>query len=122
MATIDYTTLLEKITPLINNNGRSFTIKTDAITPVDASKPWASNTVAVADIVATGIFSNVTAQEVDGELVKQGDKKIIIEGSVDAGVKIADRILDGSTTYSIISVKEVKPASTALLYILFVRG
>jgi len=53
----------------------------------------------------------------DGTTIKTGDKKILLSVSVDFTPKVGDKIVF-SETYKVISVREINPAGTAVLYII----
>lgn len=58
-------------------------------------------------------------QFVRGTLVEVGDKQLLVDAA--AAINIEDKFTVGSITYQIISVGEVNPAGTVVLYDLHVR-
>lgn len=121
MATIDYVALSTKVRETIRNNGRSFTLVSKANVLVDASKPWGAVTPNDTSSVVTGIFGSYSSKEIDDDAVRRGDKKILIDGENAITIEGLDRVEDGTQKWSIVDIKEVKPAGTSLLYVFQVR-
>ena len=96
---------------LITKYGRSLSLKTEAFT---GATPWAP-TVTPTSTTITGVVSDYQQKDIDGTLIQAGDKKFVISSAVVP--TLAGRIVDGSLEYSIVSVTEIKPGATAVLYI-----
>lgn len=102
-------------TRLIAKHGRAMSL----VTINDDAEPWEDVSGTETTQAVTGVQTSFTAQEVDGNLVKADDKKMLIDSTVTPTT--AMRLQDGSTDYSIIAVEEVKPGDIAILYKLQVR-
>src|SRR3546814_14993330 len=65
---------------LINENGRSLTlVRKDQGNPVDPLKPWrASTNAAEISFAIVGVFIEYEKDEVDGTIVKRGDKRLLL--------------------------------------------
>ena len=100
---------------LIAKYGRSLTLKSEALSGASAWSPTVTST----STTVIGVVVDYRQSDIDGTLILSGDKKIIISSSVVPTA--AGRIADGSLEYSIIDVKEIKPGSTAVLYVIQAR-
>ena len=56
----------------------------------------------------------------DGTTIKAGDKKILLSVDVDFVPEVGDKVVSRET-YTIVNVKEVNPAGTAVLYTIQAR-
>jgi hypothetical protein len=93
--------------------GRSMTLRSKTSTGT-AWDPTLTNS----DQTIKGVVKDYSAFEIDGTLVMQGDKKIILGATY--APTTAMKIVDG-IEMSIVSVKEIKPGDTVLAYEVQVR-
>ena len=110
----DYAGLAATANRLIEANGRTLTLRTFAPSG-DAWNP----TLTPTDSSVIGVVLKFSAAEV-GDLVQADDKKILF--SADVSPTAQDKIIDGSIVYSIVSVNEIKPGPTSVLYIVQARS
>jgi len=103
----DYTRLSATSVRLINKFGKSILKRT--IT--NSGTEWAPSQTNV-DTSIDGVVTDYKFNEIDGTLILATDKKLLTTSLV----TIADKIVDGAISYSVISVSVVEPASTTLLY------
>jgi hypothetical protein len=104
---------------LIATKGRAVTLYSRPRPAVDASRPWRKPNEPDAATPVTGVFLDFEADDVDGELVKRGDQRLLVaEGALngaDAGG--FDRVEDAATgNWSIVSFKSTRPGDTAILH------
>jgi hypothetical protein len=57
------------------------------------------------------VFTDYKAKEIDGTVIKTGDKRCLIAGAVD-GKEI---LIDGADQYAIINIEAVQPGDTLIL-------
>lgn len=123
----NFQTLAER---LINENGRSMTLtRKDQGNPVDAAKPWRESTdAAEISFAVVGVVIEYEKEEVDGELIRRGDKRILIaakdiedEGPANEKVEDYSSITDGTTVWRIVDVQVIEPGDTRILYDLQAR-
>jgi hypothetical protein len=105
----DYTGLQSTATRLISRFGRDFTLRT-----LDKSGVSYNPVIVNSDVTIKGVFTKFKASEIDGTLVESGDKMIIVDSSVIPNVE--QRIVDGSSEYSIVDVDEIKPGEIGMIY------
>jgi len=69
-----------------------------------------------------GVKLNYNLSQVDGEIIKKGDLRLIIEAvSLETNPTVDDKIKFGDDVWEIKSVKILKPANIVLLYDLQLR-
>ena len=56
----------------------------------------------------------------NGNLVVQGDKKLLLDGS--GAVEMTDSYVVGSTEYSVVSIKELNPAGAVVMFEIHARA
>jgi len=66
-----------------------------------------------------GVTTEYKAGEIDGVLIHHGDKKLIIDTTVDP--LLTDMVSIGGVTHAVISIESKNPAGTALVHILQIR-
>ena len=127
---LDYVSFRLLAERLINENGRSFTLtRKDQGNPETLSKPWRSSTkVAEISFAVVGVFVEFEKDEVDGTLVKRGDKRLFIaakdiddQAPANTNIEDYDEITDGAIAYRIINAQVIEPGPTRIMYELQVR-
>ena len=118
---------------LILENGRDVTlIRQDQSNPIDPAKPWRAN-LDTDDIslVVKAVNANFKNEDIDGTLVRRGDKLFLIAAktieetvvfSEISDVEKYDELLDGITLWKIVSVDTVAPGDSNILYKVQVRA
>ena len=95
----------------IKDKGRDVTLRSvdeGSYDPQADSFTGQSNT----DTIIKAVITNFQKDEVDGQLVLQGDKRALMT-TLPA---INDKIIDGSTHYRVVSVEDIDPGTQAVLY------
>jgi hypothetical protein len=128
---LSYSALAAKADSLITKFGRSMTLtRNDQADPSDPSKPWRGSTGAAdVSITVIGVFTDYTKEDVDGTLVRRGDKKVILSasaattaaGSSNSKVEDYDALVDGGVSWNIVHTTVVEPGDTRIIYELQVR-
>ena len=108
-------TLKTASTKLINDLGKALTLRKVTEGSYDPSTGSASNTTA--DTSVKGMLLNYNDRQFDGNVIQRGDRKIVIRASDSVIPEIQDIILDGSTEYRIVEVRQIEEAGTDVIYI-----
>jgi len=87
-------------------------------TVVRSGTEW-SPTQTDTDTEITGVVTLYKTSEIDGTVIKQNDKQVLLDSTV-APVKDG-KIVDGSDVYQIVDFETLSPASTVVLYKVQVR-
>ena len=115
---------------LVGPNGRTLTlIKVDRGNPVSAAEPWRDSTDAAEVLIPiTGVFIEFETEDIDGTLVRRGDKRVLVAAiDVEQANKAAedvenfDKILDGTVAWKIQDVEIIEPGDLTILYDIHVR-
>ncbi len=129
---LNYTNFRALADRLIRENGRALTIvRRDQANFTDPAKPWRGSTEAAeVSTAVTGVFIEYEKEDIDGELVRRGDKRVLIaakdvedESTAAENVKVEDydHVLDGLVRWKILSAELIEPGSQRILYDLQVR-
>jgi hypothetical protein len=103
-------------TRLIDKHGRALTLVSQS-----RSGPRFNPTITITSTAVFGVQTQSVASEVDGDLVKSTDTRFLIDSAVPIAVEM--RLNDGlSVNHSVVSVDELKPGMTSILYRIYVRG
>ena len=104
---------------LISDKGRNVTYRaftTGEYNPATGSVSGEATT----DTTVKMVVTRVVTQNIDNSTLQRGDRLVLVgAGTITPNEK--DRIVDGSDTFQIISVEEIKPADTPIVYKLQVR-
>ncbi|EMD2987117.1 hypothetical protein ACK842_004598 [Salmonella enterica] len=115
----DYSRLKNRGSALIKKYGYSLSLVRPAKSGID---PATGDRMAGEDSLlysVTGIDQQYRQSEIDGTLIKTGDKKILL--TAETAPEQGDYLTDGLSRWNIITITPVKPASDVLLYSLQVR-
>lgn len=118
----DYSGLAATAVAQIADKGRAVSLV--YVAPAVLNKDTDALTPAVETTVAVKVlFKNYSRKEVDGTLIKTGDKLALLanETALTRAPKNGDKFTDGSETYTIKDVREIQPGDTVLLYEMQVR-
>jgi hypothetical protein len=103
-------------TRLIDKHGRALTLISQT-----RSGPKYNPTITNTSSAVFGVQTQSVASEIDGDLVKSTDTRFLIDSAVPIAVDM--RLNDGlSVNHSVVSVDELKPGMTSILYRIYVRG
>ena len=106
----------------INDKGRSISIVSPGTDQV--YDPATDSFTAGTDTALTvkGLFTQFAKKDIDGELIKTSDKRVLIAASsLAAAPETGDKITDGGITYNVMNTDTVQPGDTAILYMVQVR-
>lgn len=76
-------------------------------------------TPATTDTTRTGALFDINTTTVRGQLVQVSDKRLLVDGA--AAINLRDRLIVNSVEYIIVSLGEISPAGTRVLYDMHVR-
>lgn len=107
---MDYADIIASANAMLSEFGRSVTVRS-----VSASGVGYDPIVTASDRTITAAFS-VASATLDGQ-VQGGDLEMVTTSQI----LQSDKVVDGGKTYSVVQVEEVKPGSTAVLYIAVLR-
>lgn len=130
---VDFTALAATAKRLVEANGRSVTLYRQSRTPAAAGQPWRgpdltspddTEAVTMAFVPASGAGLGKMLVDRDGNLVRALDQVGLL-AATSAGtfvVEEGDAVVDGSTVWRVVVVETLRPASTALLYVLGLKA
>lgn len=105
-----------RIQKLIDRIGRDLTHR--AFTK---SGPAYNPVLTPVNATVRGAVFDFAADEIDGTIIQQYDKVMWVAVS-GTPISRVDKMVDGTTEYSIVSLEEVTPGDTELLYIIHARA
>lgn len=111
--------LIECASQLIDEEGRSMTLRRNTVGAYDPATSSAN--VTYVDTVVKGLFINYNSKEVDGTQVQSGDRKVILKGKNTNPPGLGDQIIDGSNKGAIVNVRTVEEKGSAVIYTCQVR-
>ncbi|HNQ99662.1 MAG TPA: hypothetical protein PKN52_06650, partial [Trueperaceae bacterium] len=121
----EYTNASDLAARLIAKKGRPLILRRreDAV-PSDPARPWAVDRGGVHDHQMYGVVLDYHKKNIDGELIKRGDKRVLVAAS-ELVIEPAPRDLvferDGSDEWTVVSVEVLRPGETSILYTLQIR-
>lgn len=118
--TFDYSNIAETAVAQINDKGRDVSLvrHTDGTLNIDTDTISGDSDTTV---TVRALITNFNKRDVAAGLVEVGDLQVIIAASGVTRPTTNDKITDGGLTYTIVTVSEIKPGDTAILYKLQVR-
>ena len=106
---------------LLQANGTTYTLRRTTRTAV-SGKPWDVASTTDSDITVYGMLDDYTERERDGVAVQATDRRYIIAAKDMTVVPTpGDKLLDGTLSMEVVSVRTVRAAATDVLYYLQVR-
>lgn len=104
---------------LLSQFGQSLTITSKS---AGAYNP-ATGTSIITGSTQSGIGAvfDYGTKDIDGQLILQGDKKLILSQVGITSINVDDLVTIGAKTYTVIMVKELNPAGTNVMYICQLR-
>lgn len=109
MAT-DFNRILAEAKKSIRENGREFI----AVTETQSGGDW-NPTISTTDVPFVGVQIGFEVSELAQGLVADGDIKILAAGDIARPI-VGQTIKDGTDTYRVKRLNQVKPASITVLY------
>lgn len=109
---------------LIAESGDVVTLRSFATaTPVDSTKPWRVGDPSKSDQTGVpAVFLNYQQKYIDGEVIKRGDKQVLIPAeNLTAIPNIGDQLIQGSQVWTIKNIEPLSPSGQDILYTLQVR-
>jgi hypothetical protein len=85
------------------------------------ANPWDSPAGAPTEHEVNAVISDYPLSMIDGTLIRQGDKRLMISATGPAP-KVNWRVISGAVNYAILTVREIGPGGVALYYELQVRA
>jgi hypothetical protein len=104
---------------MLGQFGQSLTITSKSVGAYDP----ATGASIVTGTTKTGIGAifDYGTKDIDGQLVLQGDKKLILSQIGIDNIDVDDTVTIGSKVYTVIMVKEINPGGTNVMYICQLR-
>ena len=109
-----YDSMAQLATDLISEYGRPMILRKYTITGPD----YAPIKTPI-DSTVIGVFSSFNINDINGTLVRQDDKSILVDSAIIPDK--ADSVVDNGSVYEIVNIIEIKPGATGILYKLQVR-
>jgi hypothetical protein len=115
-----YTDLRATAAALLTDKGQSMTLTKRTSGTYDPATGAA--TVTEATYSVTGAVFDFPAAVIDGTLIQQGDKKVLVSAlGLSVEPDVDDSLTIGGTAHQIVQVKKLSPAGTTVLWTLQVR-
>lgn len=116
---IDYTSIAENATAALTEAGRDVTHR--AYTAGTYSTATGAAAPTTSDSTRKGALFDFAAGKTHerGTLIQAGDKRLLLDAA--ATVAMQDKFIIGGVEYGIVSIGEVNPAGTAVLYDIHLR-
>lgn len=74
------------------------------------------------DVAVQAVFTEFKQKDIDGTLIQQGDKQVLVAAAaLTSPPENNDILVDGSDQYRIIELMAIQPGDTALIYKVQVR-
>jgi hypothetical protein len=71
------------------------------------------------DSPVIGVFTSFKTSDIDGTLIKEGDKVILIDSAIEPSK--ADSVIDEGFVYEVVDIMDITPGDTSVMYKLHVR-
>lgn len=105
----------------IADKGRTITLSSN---PDQVYDP-ATDTFTDGDPITVSVkalFTGYKQNQIDGEIIKSGDKRVLIAAAAMTGAPDKDAVLtDGNVQYQVIDIDTLQPGDAPILYMLQVR-
>lgn len=115
----DYAGMAATSLEMLTDFGRTVTRRT--YTTGTYNPATGASAPATADTSRIGVLLDIKPgiQHLSGELVAKGDKRLLLD--VEGAADVKDHYIVGGTEYIVLSVSEINPAGTPVLYELHLR-
>lgn len=107
-----YDDMAQTARELVDEFGRTITLRRVNPGAYSAASDSFSGASSV-DHTVKAVFTSFKAQEIDGEIIRRDDKRVILAGIAPL---VGDQILEETTTWRVLSVETVKPGDTDILW------
>ena len=117
----DYSQIASTALKQIQDKGRTVTIISPGEDQVydPGTDTFTAGTDDETDVKA--LFTQFSKKDIDGDLIRQTDKRVLIAASGISEPNTDDKISDGGTEYAVINTETIAPGDTAVLYMVQVR-
>lgn len=115
---MDYDALAATAERLLTAHGQAITLRrTSGGTYTASSDTYSGQTTTT--LSAYGVVTNYRADQIDGTVIRQGDRELVLDATVTPTV--GDTVLLDSAYWSVVSVRSVNPAGTPVAHFVQVR-
>lgn len=97
---------------LLTSKGQDVTLRQSAGSAYDPTT--GTSTVTYTDTVLPGVVTGYKQSEIDGTLIQQGDKRVILPSTITP--KSGDLIVIGGVSHTVVSVEIVSPAGENVIH------
>ena len=109
-----YSDMAKLATDMIDEFGRAMILRKYTISGTD----YAPIKTPV-DSPVTGVVTTFKRSDIDGTLIREGDKMILIDSAIEPSK--ADSVIDEGFVYEVVDIIDITPGDTSILYKLHVR-
>lgn len=99
---------------LIDDLGKSVTLRKVTQGTYNPANGGVTNTTS--DETVRACILNFSNREFDGTMILQGDRKIVIAAKSATEPQLNDLVIDGTSSYRIVSIRKVEENGTAVIY------
>lgn len=120
----DYSGLEATSQFLIESFGRAATLVQVSQVPVDSDQPWRGNTSAETTHDVIAVFVDYNKEDIDGDLVRNGDQKCFVSQQSIPGIDLQVYNLlrdDEGQEWKIIAVDKKRPGPVTIVFIMQLR-
>ena len=103
---------------MLTKHGQAVTITRQTTGAYDPAT--GSATIVETTQSGVGALFDYAAADIDGTLIKQNDKKLLLNAIATAPL-LNDKVTVNTTIYNVVNIKELNPAGTAVMFELALR-
>lgn len=115
-----YSDMQQTANSMLSEFGQSVTITRKTSGAYDPA--FGSVTITTTTQTGTGAIFDYGDRDINGTLVLQGDKKLLLSQIGIDDIEVNDTVTLGSNTYTVTNVKTLDPAGTNVMFVCNVRG
>ena len=108
-------TIEAELRSLINDIGKPLTLRKVTEGTYSPSTGLITNTNT--DTSVKGMMLNYKDSQLDDDIIRRGDRKIVLRASDGVVPEIQDVVLDGLVEYRLVNVRQIEQAGTDLIYV-----
>lgn len=108
-------TIEAELRSLINDIGKPLTLR--KVTEGTYSPSTGLITNINTDTSVKGMMLNYKDSQLDDDIIRRGDRKIVLRASDGVVPEIQDVVLDGLVEYRLVNVRQIEQAGTDLIYV-----
>ena len=116
----NYASLASTALKQITKFGRSVTLRTVTTGTFDTGTGVISG-ASDADVTVKAVVTGYKDKQIDGQIIRSGDKQVMIAGSALTTAPKTNDIVVDSGDYKIVNIETIQPGDTVLIYKLQVR-